>query len=588
MSNLSFKINGTAINPPLKWRETQIIATFDFENNEASINTSQIIFVDEAAKFLRDYVAGGVTGTTPGIMEGPTLTVDIQDPTQAIATSFDFIIDTAAEDFEIVNPTTVRARLRKVEGVRTFQERAKGTTFLLLLDKGAINTSDFKSLPYVVEKEPNGIDLALLSFSTTMMVIQLIQEIRVLQTNIQNIISTAQALPTGPVSAVIQAIALAIIQAVFVALLIAQVIKMVTDLIAYLISPVKFHKVMKVRTMLEKGANFLGYQYDTSISVLDDLYYLPSKVDLDLDTIFDKIKQGFTLNQPGIGIPSERDSIYTLGDLFTMCNRDLFNARLAIKNNTVEQHALNAPWWTQLSTYQMPDRLQESTRYNASELESNRLIKFQVDQNDYHTIDNYTGTAYEIITEQVSQNNLQNVLLKGLEVTEIAAALPNRKSSLNATERALKELAGAVDDLTGNTGSNNSLASRIQARVGMLKMEKDLVRVGKLMRLNNQLKLAANQRDNFSAKFLYNNYHNEKSFVLNNYGNQYRTFEGQRIIFGYSQFLELVNNNYLTTQNGNSGKITKFAWTIDQDTAITDFRVKQIWTTNLSERTIET
>ena len=119
-------------------------------------------------------------------------------------------------------------------------------------------------------------------------------------------------------------------------------------------------------------------------------------------------------------------------------------------------------------------------------------------------------------------------------------------------------------------------------------MEKDLVRVGKLMRLNNQLKLAANQRDNFSAKFLYNNYHNEKSFVLNNYGNQYRTFEGQRIIFGYSQFLELVNNNYLTTQNGNSGKITKFAWTIDQDTAITDFRVKQIWTTNLSERTIET
>ncbi len=587
MAVLSFKINGTQINPPLDWEKTQIVATFDYENNQASISTSEIVFVNEAAVFLRDYIAGGITGVTPGIFEGPTLTVDIQDPGLPAPTQYDFVIDTADESFEIIDPTRVKARLKKIQGVQPFQDRANGTTFLLLLDKGAIQPSDFASIPYLTEREPNGIDVALLTTTTILLAIQLANEVRVLATNIANVIASVGGGATGGIAGAVQAIAIAIIQAIYVTLLTIQLVKLVKDMIALLISPVKFHKGMHVKTMIEKGCNYLGYQYNTDIAVLDDLYYLPAKSDIDLDGLIEQILASFQVNQPGVGIPAERDSIYTLGDLMTMCNRDLFNARTAIKNYFVEHHALNSNWWQQLSSYQMPDTLRESVKYNASELTSNKLIKFQVDVNDFHTVQNYKGTAFEVITEQNSANDVKNLLFKGLEVSEIGAALGNRKDKLNLVEKTLKALAEVADTIIGFFGGNAGLAQLILNRIGMLVMERDMVHVGKLMRLNAQFKLASNHRDNFSAKYLWNNYHNEKSFVLNNYGNQYQVFDGERIIFGYTQFLQLVNNNYLTTTNGDSGKITKFVWNIEEDTAIADFRVKKIFTTNLNERYIE-
>ena len=587
MAVLSFKINGTQINPPLDWEKTQIVATFDYENNQASISTSEIVFVNEAAVFLRDYIAGGITGVTPGIFEGPTLTVDIQDPGLPAPTQYDFVIDTADESFEIIDPTRVKARLKKIQGVQPFQDRANGTTFLLLLDKGAIQPSDFASIPYLTEREPNGIDVALLTTTTILLAIQLANEVRVLSTNIANIVASAGGGATGLGAAAIQAIAIAIIQTIYVALLTYQLVILVKDMIALLISPVKFHKGMHVKTMIEKGCNYLGYQYNTDIAVLEDLYYLPAKSDIDLDGLIEQILANFQVNQPGVGIPAERDTIYTLGDLMTMCNRDLFNARTAIKNNIVEHHALNSNWWQQLSSYQMPDTLRESVKYNASELTSNKLIKFQVDVNDFHTVQNYKGTAFEVITEQNSANDVKNLLFKGLEVSEIGAALGNRKDKLNLVEKTLKGLADMADSVVAFFGGDSGLAQLILNRIGMLVMERDMLHVGKLMRLNAQFKLSANHRDNFGARFLWNNYHNEKSFVLNNFGNQYQVFDGERIIFGYTQFLQLVNNNYLTTTNGDSGKITKFVWNIEEDTAIADFRVKKIFTTNLNERYIE-
>ena len=589
MADLQFKLNGAIIDPIKDWEKLTITATFDRESTEANISTSRITFYGDSAKAIRDYRKGGLigaAGSTPGITEGPTLSVTVSEAVIGSPTTFDFIVDMMAANYEEVNPTEVRASLRKVQGVGTFQERANATTFLLLHDKGAIQTSDFKSLPYITEREPNGVDIALASLTTTMLVIQLISEIRTLHTTIVTAISKFADLPLGPLRSAIWFAAIALIQFAFVVLLIVQIVKMVAEMIALLISPVKFHKIMLLKDMLSKGANYLGYGYNTSISTLDDLYYLPSKDRIDLDGMMEKILQNIQVNQPGVGIPAERDDIYTLGDAFRMCNNDLFYAQLAIKNNTIEHHALNAPWWTQQSSYTLPNILDESFQSNAHELKGTKVISFKTDPSDWHTIKNYDGTAIQIHTEQVTPSNVQNILIKGLDRRKVGAALVTRKTELNLIEKFLKSMAEVHDKLLNYLGGDGDAASKITARVGMVVLEKDQVEVGRLMRLNNSLKLDQNYRANFGAPFLYNNYHNEASFVSNSFGNQYTVKNQRRIEFGYADYLTLLNNNYLTTDNQNSGKITKFVWTIGENSAVADYRIKEPWSNKLTETII--
>lgn len=590
MAQLDFVLNGNPIDGIDDWDKMTITATFDREGTEANISTSRITFYGDDAKAIRDYRKGGLLGglgSTPGITEGPTLSVTVSDPQIGAPTTFDFIVDTMAVNYEEVNPTEVKASLRKVEAIGTLQQRADATTFLLLHAKGAIQDSDFKSMPYLTEREPDGIDIALATLTTALLVIQLLQEIRQLGRTIVDVINTFSALPTGPLRAAIYAAAIALLQLAFVILFTIQVTQMVSDLLALLISPVKFHKIMRVKDLLEKGTNFLGYSYATSIPELEDLYYLPSKDSIDLDGMFEKILTSIQVNQPGVGIPAERDDIYTLGDLYRETNNNLFHAQFAIKNNTVQHHALNSPWWIQQSTYKLPNILDESFQSNAHELQGVRVISFKTDANDWHTIKNYKGTAIEIHTEQVTPSDVKNVLIKGLDRRKIGAGLVSRKDELNLIEKVLKVMAEVHDTLVNFLGGDGQAASKIQARIGMVLLERDQVMQGRMMRLNNALKLDQNHRANFSAASLYDRYHNYASFVANNFGNQYNLKNQRRVPFGYANYLALINNNYLYNDAQISGKITKFVWTVGSNTAVADYRLKEIWSKKLTETRIE-
>jgi len=94
--------------------------------------------------------------------------------------------------------------------------------------------------------------------------------------------------------------------------------------------------------------------------------------------------------------------------------------------------------------------------------------------------------------------------------------------------------------------------------------------------------MPTNHRDLWNAELLWDKYHNEKSFVSGNFNGQKQVYNNVNIPFGLEDFFQLTSNPYFKF-NGEQAKITKFVWTVGEDTAVIDFWIKKPYTYNLKE-----
>ena len=572
-------LNGDNSSEIKELHDLEILASVEEGNVNARITTEQITLVNNYAKLVRDYIAGGANGTTEGIFEG--LPLQIQENGVNV---FDGYLD-FLNDFEIVNPTTVKSRIKKHESNDNFQDRANGLTFGYLLDIGFVNSSHFTNVPYVVEKEFNFVEFAFLSFSIYSILKDLAYLTRSLAQRISNL-AIMLANPVTSANSIAMAAANILLDATFAGIMIALLVDLVLELVTYLISPIKFHKAMRVDTLIERGCAFLGLSYNTSIVDIPQLVLLPSKTGINQDNQQFKLISGITINQPGEGIPSTADFGYTFGELLEAMNKT-FNAEFTIENGVLQHHLKNSPFWLQQSSYTLPDILQEGIMTNANELVSDKIIVFKSDVKDSNSLENFLGTTYEIRTRPNSVADQRNVLMNGFERIDIPYSLGNRKDKLNNFELFAKKLLQEVDDFINYFGGNSNTAATISNRIGYLKLETDYVNVPKLMKMDNQNKLVANNRTVWSAKYLYDNYHYKNSFVLNNYENQYYIYKGVKVPFGFEQFNQLTQNSYFYNQNGELCKLEQISWNVSQDFALIDYRVQKKYTTNLIETYIE-
>ena len=100
------------------------------------------------------------------------------------------------------------------------------------------------------------------------------------------------------------------------------------------------------------------------------------------------------------------------------------------------------------------------------------------------------------------------------------------------------------------------LASNIDDRIGVLKVSQKNHSVAKLLYMpNNDGKIPLNHKSFFKAKVLYDKYWNYKSFVANNFGGQRRIFQERKVPFGFSDFLQCIENSYFILSDGSIGKI---------------------------------
>lgn len=578
-------LNGDNSSEITELHDLEIIASVEEGNVNARITTEQITLVNNYAKLVRDYIAGGANGTTEGIFEG--LPLQIQENGVNV---FDGYLD-FLNDFEIVNPTTVKSRIKKHDGNNNFQDRANGLTFGYLDELNLIGTNDYLSIPYIIEKEFNYVEFSFIAFQIYAISRDLQTQIRVIAQQAANIAHLAAMIPPQPASAVFYAGLQLALNLVFAGVLVSILINLLINLVRYIFSPIKYHKGIRLKRLVEIGCSYLGYSYNSTINDLPDVVIIPTKTGIDKDSQQNSIINAITINQPGVGYPSASDFGYTLGEVFELINK-LFYAEFTIKNGVVEQHVIDSSWWLQNSTYVLPDILQESIVTNANELISDKLITFKTDVKDINSFENFLGHTYEIRTRPISTSDNRNVLMNGFSRIDIPYDLPNRKNKLNSFENVAFQLLSKVEQGIAVFYAINPVASApnltgfISQRIGCNIMETDYLHVPKIMKLSGS-RLIANQRNFWSAKYLYDNYHNKGSFVLNNYGNQYYIYKGVRVPFGFEEFNQLTQNSYFYNSNGDLCKLEQISWNVSQDFALIDYRVKKKYTTNLVEDYIE-
>ena len=578
MTQLIQTIQGQSVPPPKEWRGIQVLATFDNsrENGVGSIqpniSTEQFTYVNEAAVLIRQYIEDGLTNGV-GIFEGIPTTLQLTNGTSIDI--FEGFID-LADNFVEDSPVQVQARIVKENGLNSLFERSEANTFGFLFDQGVITQSDFVDIDYVVEKEINFVELAVLGLTLYALNKELAESIRRTVGYITEFVGVAaSATPpsTGILGAIILLAARLILETIYSIIIITQLVNLTKELIQQFISPIRQHKGMRLETMFTKAFGHLGYGFQTGIADMDWVY-LPSKP-ADGDPV-------------ATGIPRTSDFGYVVSEMIELARR-LFDSREAVipkpsGGSDVHIRSDNDPFWIQTSTFVLPDTLRgtEQKRYNTDQFNANTLIRFETDPLDGWTIRNFTGTNVQAIRTAATVNNIDHQLLKGLDEVEIPLALGNRKDGLNELEKAVKAVASIADGLINFFGGNSDLAGDIQNRVGMLKTTQNAHNVPKLLKIVND-RIPANHRDNLSAEQLYTNYHSHKSFVLNNFVGQKRVFTGIKIPFGLTDFNALINNSYFTTQSGQIGKVVSLKWTFDGDFAEVDYWIREPYTKNLKE-----
>lgn len=550
---VEFILNGTQITSPLEWREIEVNASF-MENIQPDISVDELTFGFEACSLIKDWLSKN------GFFRGMPLVIKKDG-----IILFDGYLDFKTKYIEI-HRGKILCAIKMNKGLNQLSDAVDGYTFSLL--NSQVNLQ-FSNIPYVVESKLNLFQEALVSITTLLLLKELYESIERLSNSIKELTVASANSPFSIGLFIGVAIKLIIDLAYTIAMVFA-LKNLIQDILNKLISPVRFHKSINVKTALNSFFLNLGYKgFETGISELENLYYYPSKEE----------------DNKSNGIPNAIDNGYLLSE-FIQTQRDAFNAKLVIDtNNVVQLRSENDPFLFSNSTYVMPDVLLESSQFNTDELKGTYKVGFGTDVNDEWTIDNYRGTSYEAYTSSLNNNGIN--LVTGLKEVNLPISLGNRKDGLNNLETLLRNLGGLADRVINALGGNSNLAGKVTARIGMLKVSNNTWSRPKLLLLNSQLKLNSNHRDVWSARVLYNKYHSYNSFVLNNFNKQRKVFEGIDIKFCIEDYNKLINNSLFTTSTNKIGKFTNIKMGLDTGKATADFWIQEPYDKNLIENYVE-
>lgn len=573
-SEQKYTLDGISRNAPIEWEDVTIEADYVNDSVQPSLTVEDFDFTLEARDAINQWIEDGRSSGV-GIFEGMPfeLTLFNNEPLQE---HFKAFIDFTNNYNDLIEDGKVSVSIMKDGGLDNFFDQIGGTTFGYLEHIGVITSADYETVDYVVEKKFNLFEILMTSIILFIMIKELAVSVRNTANQIGEVSRAAGNTPFN-LGDLLYNVILALINVVYTAVLLLAIIELTITLIETLVPKKRQHKAILLKRALEIVANHFGYQFVTSVEEYDNVYYLPSNPNLDEKTFF-----GLISSVKGVqkGIPNVLDFGYRCDEMFQIA-KDMPYAKMAIIGNTIHLRPINDPFWIQQSTWNFPNVLIVQKAYNVNEMRADRLLTFETDLNDEWTIDNYEGTAFEIRTEPITIIRDRAVLLKGLEEVNFKTCLGNRKDSLNAIENLLKLVTSFVDGLTGVFGGGTNFSAQIQSKVGVLKQTSNWHSVPKILYLRGG-KLPTNHRDLFNAKLLYDKYHKEKSFVLDNWRAQKTLYNDVDIPFGFNDYKELTTNPYFFFK-GKQAKITKFTWTVGQDRGKISFWVREPYTFNLKE-----
>lgn len=554
---------------PFNLQEFEIQVLFDNDSPNASVKTTNFEFWKDDAEAINAYKEAGLTGGK-GIFEGLPLLIQ-----KCGETLFEGSLDLSDEgtEFECDKVTTKAIESGKIDWVR---DRAEGFSFAYLSDEsysgnGAISSSDYLEIPYVITEIPNYTQAMLMGISTFVIIREIFATTQT--------IAEAVASVLGGTTGILESAAILIALAIYLVAMIIAAVKMVQTLIDNIIQKEKFKLGMRVNTHFERACQFLGLNFSSSIlqtSPYNELAIIPQKIVI-----------------PGTKAKEEKksNSKYkghfdgTFGD-FIHAMEIVFNAKVRIIDQTL--HFERVDYWNKVASYQLPNINISRSPYsiNASELSSNLFVKYQLDATDLNTYDEYDGTSVQVITEPIVVGNRQKVMLKNLNYKNIPFALAKRKEELTEIETALdiliNDVFGPLIEAVVNVGGGSYSVDGFENRIGWLKLSTDFIGVQKLALVGDDGYLASTNKEITGANYLYENFHK----VSLPSENQYYIYKDKDIPLCCEDYVKIKNNNVIKTFSGEFAKVDSLTWNPHKETAKITYRVRKDYTHNLQTKII--
>lgn len=626
MNELRFYIDNKKSNPPEEYRGIELELNFEnIDEIRVAISQTKFTFVNENAELLRSYLEAGVNGGL-GIYWGVPFRIELD--TQILFDGYLDLVDEA--DFSC---DKVICKTKEAHTLDWMEEVADGFSFDGLFADGFITASDFINIPYIQSDIPDYKQAALFflyAFVIERELAKIIKDVADVSADLAGVFSTA--------AGVIKAIFLV---GYLIVLMIA-LFNIIKEMLAELISPVRYHKGMMVLKHFEAACAYLGFTFQSSLfqkSIPSNIYdingdEIPSGYWSDELWLPKKNKAGFKKNTSSSQMGYFNG---TFGEFIRVMEAK-YHGRFTIINKVFSFE--RSDYGASSKVYKIPDVYRKNYGTNASELTSNYLVQFAIDNLDLNTADSYNGTnAQNYITHIVSDPNKVS-LLKGLKQPPILVARGVRKDKLTRVEEYIQDflkvidkiltpiykiidvMIDALDDVVKAINAiikainlllpsskelklikvpalsvnKTSLADTIGNRLGMLLLSSDFTGEPKSILITGSgwnVKIAKDNGTRNSAANLWNKYHFIESMVPNKArpaGNQMYIYEIPVIPFclnDYYRVRGLDNGNKgeaaVISPTGKPAKILSLKWNIYRNKAFIRYGEEKLFDNNLKE-----
>lgn len=593
-----FYINGIEVNEPVNAREIKLrlevstkgdkVVSFD---GQPTWGIGDLRYTNDAYSLLNSVVQSGYTGGN-GVAEGLPVVIEVEELGRKIKV-LDAVLNLWDATFD-EEKRQITCPIIEKGGIDWIVSNTQGVSFEYLHSIGKITSSDIILAPYVIEKQNQTLE----KITALLTGIILYTQIREQISQIQQIVADA-----GSMSPWVAVLKIAV-RIAYIIILLKTLFDTVTRLINLLIQPIKYIAGMTVKRHFEILFNHLGYDFKSSIFDNDEQYLVlfPEKYSNPKNKDLDDIKGWVKPDK------SKQNGFYK-GYGLQFCNifRDYYNAKFIIDhaNNTI--YFERRDYVRKVASFTPPNVWQKTT-LNKSDFFANHLFSFQTDLNDRHTIDDYEGVSSQVNISLIAPINPKlSQLDKGVQIS-VPFAMFKVKTELSEVEKILKGIIKTVDlslnvlvTITNITIASINVviklikkilsflssfgiklnvklnpipllpkfnfASQIDNRIGIFKMEDDIVSVPKLA----YIKLGGSDINNRQLKVLraddiQEEYHSIDYFTR---GNQYKQGEGFEIPVNFSDIYDILEADQL--QDGS--EIISLEWSLLNNTA--NFQIRQ-------------
>lgn len=525
---------------------------------EAELNTDTIVLSNRARQIVLNRIE------QQGVFQGIPILIQVGN------TALEYYIDLQQTPrISGFGDSEIEVSIKRRRSINWFREQVNALSFEVINKTNKIDTIQ---IPYLIVPDNQAEMLIMLLISTFTLTKALIEGIKELVTAITDFLKIVSVGPVVNVGQIISAALLLIARIIYVAALLVALINLTKQIIELIFPPIRKMKGSTIRELVNKGCQKLGFTFSSTVlDELDKLTFMPVPLQKKNKSIF---KNLLSLNTQSYtkGYPTARDTTPTLGSLFDFLE-DLTQAELRIIGNTV--YLEEESYWIEQSglqiqnTLNLQDSRENQWTYNTSEAWKRYYLHWQYDTSDIHSMDKMDSLDMEWSTEYVSINESEKDLfvVKGLVDIGLPFALGNRKDSLTWVEKQAIPFAKLADEVVNFFGGNSNLVAKINGRIGVTQISQQYYSVSKMLWATNG-KQPANYLETLGALPIANRYHSKNKVKEN-----FKKIFTARIPLSTDNFDMIMNNNYVTDDQGNSLKLLTFEYVNESKEADIEYSV---------------